>query len=192
MNGDALTRAFPFWFGLVFRLGRFLATKGPGFVILNVEEEMLPYGLVFLLDDEKYGQSDHKYRDPHAMTLGKKAATTAAFTAVSLGTSIPLHQAANFGRVAATALAFTSKAILGITLEHTVDEKEDWPEERKTVYGALRATGVPGAIHLVRPEKAVHLVAGEETALYLDPRAVEELFAMSGPEHASLLDTTRE
>ena len=151
-----------------------------GYVTLDVQEAKLPNGLVFLLDNDQYEPQGYKYRDKYsARSFWGGALDTALMAAASFGTSIPLRATTDISRGAITAISYGSRAIMGVVQEHTISEVPQWPNERKTAWGILRATSIPGAVNAVLPNQAVHLEEGKQIELFLDPDAVQELFEMS-------------
>lgn len=152
------------------------------YISLEAEQAKLPNGMVFQLDGDD--TIDHKYG--HQKTWPQRLLRSAMFGATSAAVSIPLRVAADMSGPAVTAISYGARATLGVILEHTIDRKEGWPEERRVVVGMLRGTGVPRGIDYIHPPQADY-VAGEQIELYLDPTALEGLFAMSGQEYRPLL-----
>lgn len=147
----------------------------PGYVVLEVNQAVLPDGRVYQFDQTKYKPRDKKLHHPDTYTFPELILTQMPYTLAGLAVTIPLTTAADTDPIPAAligeAVRIGAGAIAGLFLPRYKHEAVP----RKIALGALDGSGVPRIVGFIGkyPEPNYH--AGDHINLYFNPDALTEL-----------------
>lgn len=148
----------------------------PGYLVLNVQEVVLPSGEVHQLSLVKgVGAQSQKLTGQESKTFMKNLKNNFPLTVASLGTSLPLNFATNISPAIVAPIAMGARMAAGVVVETTGGGSSKSVQD-KVLSGVWRGTGLPGAYGFVAKDKDVHFDVGAQVPLQLDPDAVKGLF----------------
>ena len=147
-----------------------------GYVQLQPNTATLPNGTVYDFKPTVNDPSKKKLHHPGADTFGDTVKEQLPFTAVSLGTSIPLRVATDLPGIAVSAIALGARMTYGMIEAQWKDDYDNMGFFERTGRGAFRGTGIPRIYKFLSKEPEAVYAAGDQVPMYFNEDALEGLF----------------
>ncbi len=175
--------------GAVARIGRSHPLSRPGYVLLQVHGATLPDGRSYDFRPQLYEPRKKRLHHPDAETLKQTVIRQLPYTAVSVGTSVPLSTATDMNRWVIMPIALGARMALGAGMALFNDRLDGHNPLYKMGYGMWEGTGVPRAWKFITKDPEPDFHPGDTIPLYFNQKALE-LFFKTAASAVSLDNTT--
>lgn len=171
--------------GAIARTGRSHPLSRPGYVLLQVHTATLPSGETYDFKPQLYEPRSKRLHNPEAQTFGDTVKQQLPYTAVTLGTSLPLRYGADMNRWVVLPITVGARMVLGAGMALFDDDLAGKNAAQRVGYGLWQGTGIPRAWRFITKDPEPNFQGGEEIPLYFNETALETFFRTAAPESAA-------
>lgn len=152
----------------------------PGYVVLNVQEMVLPTGEIHQMSLlEGMGSTrTGKINNKKARTLKRFITQSLPMHVASLATSVPLTYGIGMSSMLVAPIALGARMATGAAVEVAKKDDEGRDFGQQISYGLWRGSGVPGTYEFVTTDKQAHFEVGANMPLKLTSDTVEGIFML--------------